>query len=540
MKVSFTTYQETYARFRWELPANFNYGRDVVDRWAAERPDKPCLVWQDDQGSQRTFTWEEMRRLTNRFANALAHGGVRRGDRVIVMLPRIPQWQIAMVGCAKLGAIAIPCIEMLTAKDVAYRVGHAGAAAAVTTEAATAKFAGLEGIAFRLCVGGAPAGWQELEAALAREPDTFECSDIGIEEPAIIYYTSGSTGLPKGVTHAARSLYAWRVSGWYWQEFCESDHVWCTADTGWSKAGTAILFAPWSCGSSVFFFNGRFDPQERLALIEKQGITVFCAAATEFRHLIRQNLGRYDLSRLRLTVSAGEMVNPEVIRQWEELTSCRLVEGYGQTETLMTVANHAREPTRPGSMGRPLPGTSTAVLDEAGNPLPAGRRGELAIGLPNPQVMLGYWNEPERTAATRVTSLGREYFRTGDLVSMDGDGYLFYEGRTDDIISSAGYRIGPMEIENALIEHPAVLESAAVASPDAERGEVVKAFVVLRPGHVPSAALASELQEHVKRATAPYKYPRAVEFVADLPKTATGKIMRRMLKDAEIEKARKA
>lgn len=339
---------------------------------------------------------------------------------------------------------------------------------------------------------------------------------------------------------AARSLYAWRVSGWYWQEFSESDHVWCTADTGWSKAGTAILFAPWSCGSSVFFFNGRFDPQERLSLIQEQGITVFCAAATEFRHLIRQDLGRYDLSRLRLTVSAGEMVNPEVIRQWEELTSCRLVEAYGQTETLMTVANHAREPMRPGSMGRPLPGTSAAVLDETGNPLPAGQRGELAIGLPNPQVMLGYWNEPERTAATRTTSMGREYFRTGDLVIMDADGYLFYEGRTDDIISSAGYRIGPMEIENALIEHPAVLESAAVASPDAERGEIVKAFVVLRPGHLPSAALTGELQEHVKRATAPYKYPRAIEFVADLPKTATGKIMRRMLKDAELEKARKA
>jgi acetyl-CoA synthetase len=216
------------------------------------------------------------------------------------------------------------------------------------------------------------------------------------------------------------------------------------------------------------------------------------------------------------------------------------VEAYGQTETLMTVANYAREPMRPGSMGRPLPGTSAAVLDEAGNPLPAGRRGELAIGLPNPQVMLGYWNEPQRTAATRTTSMGREYFLTGDLVTMDADGYLFYEGRTDDIISSAGYRIGPMEIENALIEHPAVLESAAVASPDAERGEIVKAFVVLRPGHRPSAALATELQEHVKQATAPYKYPRAVEFVADLPKTATGKIMRRMLKNAELEKARKA
>ncbi len=533
MKVPFTTYEETRRRFRWELPATFNFGRDVVDDWAARMPDKLCLIWQDETGRERRFTWRDMSLLSSRFANVLARAGIRRGDRIVVMLPRIPEWQVAMVGCTRLGAVPVPCIEMLTEKDVAYRVAHCGAVAAITTGASTQKFGDASGFRLRLAVGAAP-GWSEWEAALAGEPDTFACADTGIEEPAIIYYTSGSTGLPKGVTHAARSLYAWRVSAWYWQEFCEDDLVWCTADTGWSKAGTSILFAPWTCGSTVFFYNGKFDPQQRLDLIARRGVTVFCAATTEFRHLIAQDFARHDLTKLRLAVSAGEMVNPEVVRGWEQKTGCRLIEAYGQTETLMTVANHERMPARAGSMGRPLPGTETAVLDEHNVPLPPGERGQLAIKLPNPQLMLGYWNEPARTAATRATHDGQEYFLTGDVALMDADGYLYYEGRTDDIISSAGYRIGPMEVENALMEHPAVLELAAVAAPDAERGEIVKAFVVLRPSFAPSDDLAKELQEHVRRTTAPYKYPRAVVFVADLPKTATGKVLRRVLKEQEF------
>jgi len=529
MKVPFTTYEETYGRFRWELPAVFNYGRDVVDDWAARTPDRLCLVWQDDAGSERRFTWAEMSALTNRFANVLTRAGIGKGDRVLVMLPRIPSWQIALVGCTKVGAIPIPCIEMLTEKDVEYRVRHAGAVGAVTTAESAAKFKDADRLKLRLAVGGAP-GWTEFAAALEAESDTFTCPDIAIEDPAIIYYTSGSTGLPKGVTHSARGLYTWRISGWYWQDFRPDDLVWCTADTGWSKAGTTILFAPWSCGSTVFFYNGRFDPKERLRLIEKLGVTLFCAAATEFRHLINADFSAIDLSKLRLAVSSGEMVNPEVVRRWEEVTGRKLVEAYGQTETLMTIANNERAPRKAGSMGRPLPGTAVAILDDDNAPLPPGEVGQLAILLPNPQLMLGYWNEPERTAATRATHDGVSYFLTGDRASRDADGFVTYEGRTDDIISSAGYRIGPLEVENALVEHPAVLESAAVPAPDPERGEIVKAYVVLRPGFTPSPDLVKDIQEHVKRMTAPYKYPRAIEFIAELPKTASGKILRRVLK----------
>jgi acyl-coenzyme A synthetase/AMP-(fatty) acid ligase len=316
--------------------------------------------------------------------------------------------------------------------------------------------------------------------------------------------------------------------------------MWCTADTGWSKAGTSILFGPWSCGAQVLFYDGRFDPRARLELLARHRVTVFCAAATELRRLVAEDFSGADLPALRLAVSAGETVNPEIVRRWVEKTGVPLLDGYGQTETLMTVLNYPCLPVKPGSMGKPLPGTEVALVAPDGALAPAGAPGELAIRLPHPQVMLGYWQEPEKSAAARAAIDGVEYWLTGDVVRRDEAGYLFYEGRADDVISSAGYRIGPMEVENALIEHPAVQESAAVASPDPERGEVVKAFVVLRPGHSASDGLVRELQEHVKRVTAPYKYPRRIEFVADLPKTASGKLRRRELRDREFAAARAA
>jgi acyl-coenzyme A synthetase/AMP-(fatty) acid ligase len=272
----------------------------------------------------------------------------------------------------------------------------------------------------------------------------------------------------------------------------------------------------------VLFYNGCFDPRERLALLAKHRVTVFCAAATEFRRLVNEDLSAVDLSALRLAVSAGETVNPEIVRRWREMTGVALLDGYGQTETLMTVLNYPFLPVKPGSMGKPLPGVEIAILE-----------GQLAIRLPNPQMMLGYWNEPARTAAAKARVGDAEYWLTGDMVREDEDGYLFYEGRADDIISSAGYRIGPMEVENALAEHPAVQESAAVGKPDAERGEIVKAFVVLKAGYAGTPQLAAELQEHVKCITAPYKYPREIEFAADLPKNASGKLLRRELRDRE-------
>ena len=357
-------------------------------------------------------------------------------------------------------------------------------------------------------------------------------------DPAILYYTSGSTGNPKGVLHGARGLYTWRAVSWYWQGLQPGEIIWCTADTGWSKAGTSILFGPWSCGATVLFYDGPFDPATRWALLKKYRVTVYCAAATELRRLVYEGPGEAPPTALRLTVSAGEAVNPEIVHRWTEITGSSLLDGYGQTETLMTVVNYPALPVKAGSMGKPLPGVEVAVLDDVHErPAAPGEPGRLAVKLPNPQMMLGYWQDPERTAAAIVKVAGTDYFVTGDRAYQDADGYLFYTGRDDDVISSAGYRIGPMEVENALIEHPSVRESAAVASPDPDRGEIVAAYIVLNPGYQGGPGLIAELQDFAKQATAPYKYPRKIVFVEDLPKTVTGKIRRRELRDREYAAA---
>ncbi|MDH4323490.1 MAG: acyl-CoA synthetase [Betaproteobacteria bacterium] len=503
------TYEEIRRQFRWDVPATFNFAADVVDAWAKD-PAKLALLWCDESGREERYTYAKIAELSRRLGNVLRARGLKKGDRCIVMLPRVPQWQVAMVGCLRVGVIPIPCIDMLTAKDVKFRVEHSGAAGAITTPASAGKFPAMK---VRLVVG------EDFDAALESADPECPAERMAAEEPVVMYYTSGSTGNPKGVTHAARALYAWRLSSQLWHDLKPTDLMWCTADTGWSKAGTAILYGPWSCGSAVLFYQGAFDPKERLRLLAQHRVTVFCAAATEFRRLVNEDLSPYDLSALRLTVSAGETVNPEIVRRWCEMSGVPLLDAYGQTETLMTVLNYPFLPVKPGSMGKPLPGLEAAVLD-----------GQLAVRLPNPQMMLGYWNEPERTAAGKTTVDGVEYWLTGDMVRQDAEGYLFYEGRADDIISSAGYRIGPMEVENALLEHPAVQESAAVGKPDAERGEIVKAFVVLKPGVRGTPQLAAELQAHVKQVTAPYKYPREIEFAAELPKNASGKLLRRVLR----------
>lgn len=533
-RVPMESYEAARQEFRWNVPERFNFGGDVIDHWARERPEHLALIWCDDQGNERRLTYADIAELSNRVANALSARGVKRGDRVIVMLPRIPEWQIAMVGCLKLGAVPIPCIEMLTERDIAYRLANSDATGAITTRANTGKFASGEALLARLSVGGGEGAWEDYDSALAESPESFAPAPLAADEPAIMYYTSGSTGHPKGVLHASRGLFAWRVSAWYWLTLTPDDVMWCTADTGWSKAGTSILFGPWSCGSTVVFYNGRYDPKLRLETLARYRVTVFCAAATELRRLVQEDVAGYDLSALRMTVSAGESVNPEIVRGWKRLTGVDLLDGYGQTETLMTVLNYPPLAVKPGSMGKPLPGTDAAVIDEEGRLAATGKPGRLVIRLPNPQVMLGYWKEPERTAQSRITVDGQEWFLTGDLARIDDEGYLFYEGRSDDVINSAGYRIGPMEVENVLMEHEAIAECAVVASPHEERGEVVKAFIVLKRGQTGSDDLVKTLQDHCKALTGPYKYPRRIEFVADLPKTASGKIRRRELRDREF------
>ncbi|MFM9943192.1 MAG: acyl-CoA synthetase [Hyphomicrobiaceae bacterium] len=526
-------YAQLVRDFRWDIPERFNFGVDVVEAWAAER-DGLALVWENASGETASFRFSDVARLSNRMADALRRAGVKKGDRVIVMLPRIPEWQIALVACVKIGAVVIPAIEMLTGRDIAYRVVNSGAVAAICRAAETPKFAAVAGqLTVRIALGDAP-GWTRWNAALASGAETLVAADVAIEDPALMYYTSGSTGHPKGVLHAARALYVWRMAAIYWLDLTPQDRIWCTADTGWSKAGTSIIWGPWSTGSCAFFYDGPFVPAERLRLLAKHKVTVFCAASTELNRLCNEDVGAHDLGALRRTVSAGEAVNPSVAARWERATGCQVSEAYGQTEALMMVLNYPSDPLQYGAMGWPQPGLDIDIVDDAGVRQPADVEGHVALKMPSAHMMLGYWNDPERTAACFIEGPDGQWYLSGDRARKDADGRFWYAGRADDVINSAGYRIGPLEVENVLLEHASVLECAVVASPDAERGEIVKAFVVLQPGIEGTPALAAELQTHVKAQTAPYKYPRAVAFVAELPKTVTGKIRRRSLKDQEF------
>ncbi|SMQ85481.1 acetyl-CoA synthetase [Devosia lucknowensis] len=541
-------YERLRAQYRADTPRTFNFGTDVVDAWATNterNAASPALIWCNAAGAEHRYSFADIADLTDRLAAALRRRGVGAGDRVMVMLPRIPAWQIAMVAVLKLGAIAIPCVTMLTPKDISYRLANSGAKTVITTSLEVEKFAGAPDDALRIAVdpsvaagtaatAATPHGWLSFADLIAEDKASFTAATVQAEDPALIFYTSGSTGLPKGVTHASRALHAWAGSAEYWLDLDQDDVMFCTADTGWSKAGTSILFGPWGRGSTVLFYDGPFDAGYRIDLIARHGVTVYCAAATELRRLVALDLTGKDLSKLRITVSAGESLNPPVLAAWSAMTARPVLEAYGLTETLMLVANYRDTEVRPGAMGRPLPGVELDIITAAGGRAAPGETGQLALRLPSPNIMLGYWQDDARTAATRTRIDGVEYFLTGDNARADADGYLYYEGRADDVINSAGYRIGPQEVENALIEHPMVREAAAVPSPDEERGEVVKAFIVLHDGFEGSPALAKELQDFVKRMTAPYKYPRRIEFIDELPKNAVGKIQRRDLRLREF------
>lgn len=534
----FKDYDQAVREFRWQVPRSFNFGRDVVDFHAADR-DRLALVCTREHGAAQRYNFSDIARRSSQFAHVLARAGLRSGERVLIQLPRIAQWHVAMTACTKLGLVPVPCIEMLTAHDLQYRIDHCEAAGVITTpthvdkypRAATGQCPSLR---VRACVTRGdllPAGWLDIDAEANREANDFACVDTPAESPAILFYTSGSTGMPKGVTHSARGLWTWRLSAACWQGIGPDDLNWCTADTGWSKSGTGVLFAPWGVGAAVMFHEGGFNAQRRLQLVSEQGVNVFCAAATEFRQFIDMDVSGHDFSRLRLCVSAGESVNPEVVTRWKQLTGVDLLDGYGQTETLMTILNYPCMPVKPGSMGKPMPGLAFEVIDDEGALKADGEVGHIAMALPNPQFMLGYWNDAHRTRdSIRITPRGERWI-TGDMGYRDADGYWFYTGRSDDIISSAGYRIGPMEVENAMMEHPAVREVAAVGKPDARRGEIVKAFVVLRAGFAASDALIAELQAFTQRQTAPYKYPREIEFRDELPKNPAGKLLRRVLRE---------
>jgi acyl-coenzyme A synthetase/AMP-(fatty) acid ligase len=545
-----TDYLATRASFRLEVPKAYNYARDVVDAWAAREPGKLALLAVGpDGGRPRRYSFADLAASSNRAANFLAARGVRKGDRVFVMLPRIPDWYDVMLGCTKLGAVPMPGTTLLTARDIAYRLERAGATAVVTDAEGAGKVdvaaepLGLEPLR-RLWLGdpragdaAVPPGWSSwaegLEAASERPPDA-EPTRAG--DPLLIYFTSGTVAHPKMVLHTQASLgIGHEITARFWQDLKPSDLHWTLSDFGWAKAAWGKLFGQWALGAANFLWDlrGKPDYELLLRLIGEHRVSTFCAPPTVFRALVLEDLPNYDWSGLRHCVSAGEPLNPEVIKVWTDATGLTIYDGYGQTETVNLVANYRCLPVRPGSMGKPTPGFDVCVVDDGGKVLGPGEEGHVAVRVA-PERPVGlfreYWRDPEATAA----AFQGDWYDTGDRASVDEDGYFWFVGRADDVIISAAYRIGPFEVESALVEHPAVAEAAVVGKPDPERGQIVKAFVVLTPGRAGSDELVRELQDYCKRVTAPFKYPREIEFVTELPKTISGKIRRVELREREI------
>ncbi|HVN37575.1 MAG TPA: AMP-binding protein [Myxococcota bacterium] len=523
-------YRRQVDGFRWDVPDAFNFGRDVVDRRAREA-DGPALLWRDASGAARDLRWSDVRSGTNRMAQLARALGIRAGEPVIVLLPKVPEWQLAVVGLLKAGALVIPSATSLRPKDIAYRAQHSGAVAVIagpeSTAAVDAARAGIPGVRhfLALAADGArpPEGWESFDEALRAQPDDDVAQrSTRARDPALVYYTSGTTGPPKAVLHDHAYTYAQRYTSRFWHGVRAGQRIWTTSDTGWAKAAYGVLFGPWSEGAEVVLYHGRFEPRAELDFLMHVDPHVFCAPPTEFRLLVKADLSGLRLPRLRECVSAGEPLNPEVIRAWQQATGLWIRDGYGQTETILLIANLPGMPVKPGSMGLPMPGHELEVIDERGEAAPPGEVGDIALRGDPPSLFRGYWKDPEASARCRRG----DWYVTGDRAFRDEDGYFWFVGRDDDVIISAGYRIGPFEVESALVEHPDVLEAAAVAAPDPDRGAVVKAFVVLRPGVRGDAALVARLQQHVKSVTAPYKYPRQIEFVDSLPKTVSGKIRR--------------
>jgi acyl-coenzyme A synthetase/AMP-(fatty) acid ligase len=476
-----------------------NFAEDVVE---AAPPDRPALLELARDGSRRIWSFGEVADRSACLAGTLTQHGVRKGDVVMTLIGNRPEWVLTMVACFRIGAVALPCNEQLRTKDLRLRIDAAKPKLIVADERDLSELTAAHPDCTVLTIPD--------ETLVEAEP--VPATDLQPTDPCLITFTSGTTGEPKGIVHGQRYLPGQRLQSEHWLDARPGELVWCTAASGWSKSARNVFIAPWIRGATALLNDARFDPEERLTILEDERVNVLCMAPTEYRVIAKRATIR-PLPTLRGLVAAGEPLNPEVLNTFHEATGLDIRDGYGQTETGQLTGNPHDERARPGSMGRPLPGIDLHIDD-----------GELVLRDPrtDPTFFVGYLGGAEAPEDRP--------WRTGDRVQQDEDGYLYFVGRADDLIISAGYRIGPFEVESALVSHPAVAEAAVVAKPDEERGQVVRAVVVLRDGFSPSDELATALQEHVKRETAPYKYPRIVDFATELPKTASGKIQRAALR----------
>ncbi len=541
-KIDFTSYEDFMANFKINAPENFNFGYDIVDAWAEREPNKKALLWTNDQGECIQFTFADIKRESDKAASYLTSLGIKRGDMVMLVLKRRYQFWFIITALHKIGATVIPATHLLTEKDIIYRCTAADIKAIVVAgddnvlthmDASRGKIPSVENF---ISIGPkVPQGWLDYNEGVENAaPFVKPAVPNTNDDISLMYFTSGTTGQPKMVAHDFLYPLGHIITASYWHNLNEDSLHLTLADTGWGKAVWGKYYGQWIAGANVFVYDfEKFEPIDVLHMIEQHHITSFCAPPTVFRFLIKEDVTKFDISSLKYCTIAGEALNPSVFEQWYELTGIKLMEGFGQTETTLTVATYPYLNPKPGSMGKMGPEYKIGLISGDGRSVEDGEQGEIVIHLDNDKRPIGlfkeYYRDPEMT--NRVMHDG--LYHTGDVAWRDEDGYFWFIGRIDDVIKSSGYRIGPFEVESALMVHPAVVECAITGVPDEVRGQVVKATIVLAEGYRDRdpEELKKEIQNHVKNTTAPYKYPRIVEFVQELPKTISGKIRRVEIRD---------
>ncbi len=541
---SFGNYKKIRDSYNLEIPEFYNFGFDVIEKRALE-DDKTAFIYVSRDGSKiENHKFSDLNNDSNRFANVLCQLGIKKGDFAFVMIPRIPAWYQVMIGCIKTGVIAMPGTNLLTSKDIEYRINKSRAKLAIVTSESAEKIddivANCPSIECLIVIGGDRKGWINYDKICAESSTQLLREDVSktrADDTMLAYFTSGTTAFPKMVPRDYGYAMAHSITGDYWMDLKKDDIHWTLSDTGWAKAAWGMLFPPWLIGATIVLYDGdlRFDAEKHLQLIKKLSVTTFCAPPTVYRVFAQTDLSNYDLSSIRHSISAGEPLNPEVMRVWKDMTGTDVYDGYGQTETINIVANIPGVEVRPGSMGRPVPGVEVDIIDDKGNVVPDGEVGHIGVKITSPYppgLFRGYYDDEVANAECFHDG----YYFSGDTATRDKEGYIWFVGRSDDIISSASYRISPFEVESALQEHPAVAESAVIGKSDKIRGSIVKAFVILAEGYKASTELEKDIQDFVKAHTAPYKYPRSIEFRESLPKTVSGKIRRVELREQEETK----
>jgi acetyl-CoA synthetase len=544
-QLNYKTYEEFSEKFKIKVPAQFNFAFDVVDEIAKETPDKIAMVWCDDNGGDKVFTFQQMKYLSDKTANYFMSIGIKKGDSVMLILKRRFEYWYCTLALNKIGAITIPATHLLRTKDIVYRNNAADIKMIVSVpdpevvkhieEAQKSS----PTLIHKALVCESREGWinisEEIEKASENFVKPLGKEAAGIDDIMLIYFTSGTTGMPKMVEHNFAYPLGHILTAKYWQNVKDDGLHLTVAETGWAKAAWGKIYGQWLSGCAVMTYDfDKFKPHSLMKVIEKYEVTSFCAPPTIYRFLIKEDLKKYNLSNLKYCVVAGEPLNPEVFKQFYEVTGIKLMEGYGQTELTVAVATYPFMEPKPGSMGKPSPWYDIDILDPDGKICEVGEIGQIVIRT-DKRKPFGMFKGYYRDDALTKKVWHNDIYYTGDTAWRDEDGYFWFVGRADDIIKSSGYRIGPFEIESALLEHPAVLECAITAVPDEERGQIVKATIVLAANYQAGDALAKELQEHVKKVTAPYKYPRIVEFVTELPKTISGKIRRVEIREGSTE-----